>query len=95
MRSVVDQQHADLEPLLLAVTERASRLSAPLGETDTGQCRGDAITAGWGQMNEEHAPSGAGVGERELEILKDSQVFENGRSLKLAANPEIGDFRLV
>jgi hypothetical protein len=75
MRSVVDQQHADLEPLLLAVTERASRLSARLSGTDTGQCRGNAITAGWGQMNEERAPSGAGVGERELDMLKDSQVF--------------------
>src|ERR1700724_1870643 len=93
--TVVDQQHADLEPLLLAVAEGASRLRALLGKTAAGQCRLDSVAAVRSQLRKERRPGATALGESELEILKDRQILENGWPLKLAPDPEIGDLSLV
>src|SRR3984893_2349855 len=81
--------------LLLAVAQGAGRPIALLGQPDAGQGSGDAITAVGVQPGKQGSPGGAAVRQREFEVFKDGQVFENGRPLKFAADAEIGDFRLV
>src|SRR5207302_1697158 len=76
---VLHQQHADLEPLLLAVAERAGELEAAPGEADRRQRRGDALALGVAEHGEKRAP-GAAIGlERELEILEDAEILEHRR----------------
>src|SRR5229473_3111784 len=93
--AVVDQQHADLEPLLLAVAQRAGRLLTLLGQPDALQGSPDALAPLLGQAGKQRPPGAAAVGEGEFEVIENGQVFENGRPLKLAPDAEIGDRRLV
>src|SRR6266446_2104452 len=93
--AVMDQEHADLEPLFLAVAQRAGRLAAILGEADARQRDGDAVAPVRCQLCEQGMPGAAVVGERQFEVLEYRQVFEHGWPLELAADPEIGDLGLV
>src|SRR5216683_2856774 len=93
--AVVDQQHADLEPLLLAVAQGAGRFLTLLGQPDALQGSPDALAPLLGQAGKQRPPGAAAVGEGEFEVIENGQVFENGRPLKLAPDAEIGDRRLV
>src|SRR5215472_2667737 len=91
----MDQQHPDLEPLLLTMTQRASALSALLDEPDTCEGHIDAFAAIGRRARKEGPQDPATVGERQLEVLEDGQVLENRRPLQFAPDAEIGDFGLV
>src|SRR5712692_8814810 len=57
--AVVDQQHADLEPLLLAVAQRAGRLLTLLGQPDALQRRRDALASLLCQAGKQRPPGAA------------------------------------
>ena len=90
---VLDQQHADLEPLLLAVRSarrparraRSARPMRPSMASIRSRCspRRGART-GCGQVPR-------AVLQRQFEILEHGEIFEHGRLLEFAADAEIGD----
>src|SRR3954454_7405522 len=91
----MDQQPDDLEPLLLAMAQQTGGLGALIGQPDAQQGRFDALAPCGSEAREQGAPGAAAIGEGQFEILEYGQVFKYGRALKLAADAEIGDVRLV
>src|SRR5712671_3611195 len=91
----MDQQHTDLEPLLLAMAQQAGRFAAVAGKPDARQGRLDPLALVGGQPREQGAPGAAAVGQRQFEVLEYGQVLEHGRPLEFPADAEIGDVGLV
>ncbi len=92
---VLDEQHADLEPLLLPVAERAGNGTRPVGETDGDEDILDARAMLPPHAIEQRAPDAARCPQRQLEILEHREVLEYRRLLELAPDAEIGDGALV
>ena len=93
---VLRQQHADLEPLLLAVRQTAGQRVAVIGRA--------AIVRRISSMR--RARSARGVAnsvartaasrlQRQQEVVLDRVALEHGRLLELAADAELGDLGLV
>src|SRR3989344_5976182 len=92
---VLHQQHADLEPLLLAVRKQAGRALGLVLEVDELQHGANAVELLATEL-EEHRGARTAVGlERELQVLEHAQVLEDGRLLKLAADADLGDLVLA
>ena len=94
---VLRQQHADLQPLLLAVARGspASRSRSAV-EADDVEDLVDAPALVGGVRAEQQRRAGAAVGlQRQLEVVVDRVALEHGRLLELAADAELGDLGLV
>ena len=90
------QQHADLQPLLLAVRQaagdaRAQRLE-PDGARGCASMRASCSAVLAPQQGRARAPV---VLQRQQQIVLDRVHLEHGRLLEFAADAELGDLRLV
>ena len=94
---VLRQQHADLEPLLLAVRQVGGERLRAVREPD--RCRGSrrcASRLGAGVPRRTACRRRRAVAvEREQQVVRDGVALEHGRLLELAADAEVGDRRLV
>ena len=92
---LLDQQHADLEPLLLAVAEkRAPFVQLVLEEDDLRDLRHPLAHRGVA-LEGERAPYGAAPGIGDLQILEDREVFVDRGRLELAADAREHDLALA
>ena len=83
---ILDQQHADLQPLLLAVAER---FGGPVELVLQEDHRGDLANARdhlVGALPEQRAEHVAAARQRQFEILEHGEVFIDGRGLEFAAD---------
>ena len=91
---VLHQQHADLQPLLLAVAQGAGRPPHGLGQVDGVQHLREAVALPAVEA-EEHRGLDALVGlERQLQVLEHGEPLEHRRLLELAADAQLRDLRL-
>ncbi len=89
------QQHADFEPLLLPMRQRAGKPVAHRGEADDVEKLADAPPLAVALAPHQRG-AGAAVGlERKLDVVGDGVAVEHGRLLKLAADAEPRDLGLV
>ena len=92
---VLHQQHADLQPLLLAMAQVARHAAHAVGQVDGVQHLGQAVALGRVEP-EQHRRGHALVGlERELQVLEHAELLEHRGLLELAADAQLGDLRLV
>src|SRR5205807_953894 len=92
---VLDQQHADLEPLLLAMAELGGRgLETILEEDHLGDLL-DTILHGRIALEGQRAEYGAAARERDLEILEHAEILEHRGRLELAADAGLDDLVLA
>ena len=92
---VLRQQHADLEPLLLAVRQRAGKDVAQVGQADGREDAVDLLGLGSGLLPEQRRAHAAVGLQRQQQVVLDGVALEHGRLLELAADAELGDLRLV
>src|SRR6185437_16243368 len=92
---ILRQQHADFEPLLLAVRQASGQPIARIGETDGLQHLLDAPGLAPALAPEQRAADAVIDVERKQEIILDRVALEYGRLLELAADAELGDAGLV
>src|SRR3954447_12938588 len=91
---VLDQQHADLEPLLLAVAEFGSRgVEAVLEEDHLGDFL-DTILHDLVALEGERAEYGAAAWIGDLEVLEHREILEYRWRLEFAANAGLHDLIL-
>jgi len=88
------KQHADLQPLLLAVREQTSRTSKFGLEPDAFERRVDAVTLFAGKLRFEARPDRFIGLHRQFQIVVNAHGFEHGRLLELAADARLRDLRL-
>src|SRR5712672_787987 len=88
---ILREQHADLEPLLLAVRQAPRQPVARLGEPDGFQHPLDAFGFGLAFAPEQRAPDAMIDIQRQQQIVLDALAFEHRRLLELAADAEFGD----
>ena len=69
---VMDQQHADFEPLLLAVAQGPGQLASFFRKADARQRRVDAVPLIAAQPMKQGAPGAAAVVERQFEGFRDN-----------------------
>ncbi len=67
---VLDQQHADLQPLLLAVAQGAGDAALASGEADGADHLGDHVALRTGKLGEEGTADAARPGLRQFEVLE-------------------------
>src|SRR5262245_59934581 len=92
---ILDHDHADLEPLLLAVGESAGALARVRGQADGLQDGVDALTLGPAQARLERGKNAlARARQRQLEVLPHGELGEDRRRLELAAHPKRCDLVL-
>ena len=92
---VLRQQHADLEPLLLAVRQAAGDPLAHGLQPDDLQDAVDAALALGGVAPEQRCARPPVALEREQDVVLDRVHLEHGRLLELAADSELSYFGLV
>ena len=92
---ILRQEHADLQPLLLAVGEGAGQHFGLGREADRFQHRLDAVALFGGGAGKQRGEDAARAFEREQQIFKHRVVNVHGRRLKLAADAEPVDLWLV
>ena len=93
---LLGEQHADLQPLLLAVAEIGGADVARVGEADRVEDLVDARRRRAVAAVSKSAGEGTALaGERELEIVLDGVALEDGRLLEFPADAEPGDLGLV
>src|SRR5579883_1809031 len=92
---LLDQQHADLKPLLLSVDQGSRQDALAPGEPDAADHRRDRLLLRARRPCEQRARDAARAFLRQLEIVEDGQILEHGGLLELAADAEIGNPRLV
>jgi hypothetical protein len=85
------QQHADFQPLPLAVGEDGGAVPCPLGEADFRQGGFDAALVFGTQHPAEAGPRVARRLQGEFEVLEHREGIEDRWLLELAADAEIGD----
>jgi len=85
---VLGEEHADLQPLLLAVRERAGLGVLLRGEADGLQNLPDAITLGRADAGEEGGKDAALALEREEQVLEDGVIGINGGGLEFPPDAE-------
>ena len=92
------QEHADFQPLLLAVREHTGRVLAGGGEADGVQHLIEQVVlfarkfAAFAEIGAKHAFA-AGGGERE--VVVNAERFKHGGGLEFAADAGAGDFGFV
>src|SRR6202044_3525938 len=86
---ILRQQHADLEPLLLAVRQAAGKAVAHRSEASGRQNFVDAVVFGRRLSPPQARPRAMIALERQLEIVEYRMAVEHGRLLEFAANAEI------
>ena len=92
---VLRQQHADLEPLLLAVRQAAGRgdRAAASRRMVSRMLVDAAVLVGASSRHSSVARGAAVVLQRQQQIVLDGVALEHGRLLELAADAELGDLR--
>src|SRR5229473_1237913 len=88
---ILRQQHADLEPLLLAVRQAPRQPVTCVGQPDGFQHPLDAFGFGFAFAPEQRAPDAMIDIQRQQQIVFDGLALEYRRLLELAADPEFGD----
>jgi hypothetical protein len=88
---LLHQQHADLQPLLLAVRKQAGQAVGVSTEADRLQRFGNAVAGRRIELRQQAAPDPLVRLHRQLEILENRVVLENGRFLELATDAEMRD----
>ena len=91
---VLHEQHADLEPLLLAVRQRACAHVSAVLQPDRFEDMIDAFALNRIESGEERVPDGFLAGCGELEVLEHGVMLEDRRLLEFSADPRLGDLRL-
>ncbi len=91
---VLHQQHADLEPLLLAVAQQAGGAPRLVLQVDQRQHLADAVELLAAQAVEQRGAHAAVGLQRELEVLEHGQLLVDRRLLELAADAGLRDLRL-
>jgi hypothetical protein len=86
---VLHQQHADLEPLLLAVRQDAGGDVDEVGEADRLQRRGHLVGHPGPAAQQRQRTAAATGGD--VEVLQHRQLLEHRRGLERAADAEPGD----
>ena len=89
------QQHADLQPLLLAVAKIGGEHVAPVAEANDAEDLIDALGRRGRRPAEERRCRAARTGHRQFEVVAHRMALEDGRLLELAADAERGNGRLV
>ena len=92
---VLRQQHADLQPLLLAVRQAAGQSVARIGQADGFQDAVDPLGFVPAAAPEQRALDAVIDIERQQQIVLDGLALEHRRLLELAADAEFGDVGLV
>ena len=92
---LLHQQHADLQPLFLAVAERSGVGEAGLFEGDNLHHLVDAVGLRARKFEQKRGEHIAPAGQGQFQIIEDGVVLKHGGFLKLAADAQIGDARLV
>jgi hypothetical protein len=90
---LLHEQHADLQPLLLAVGEQPGHAARRIGEPDERQGIRDAIALLAGQFCGERPAHALVRLHRELQVLESGMVLEDGRFLELAPDAGVRDLR--
>jgi hypothetical protein len=89
---VLHQQHADLQPLLLAVAQVARPCAHAVGQVDgvqqLGRCGRSGPNRGGSSMAARHALVGL---QRQLQVLEHAELLEHRGLLELAADAQLGD----
>ena len=91
---VLHQQHADFEPLLLAVREDSSQCLALRRKADDVKDLVDSHLLRGRNAGTQRFQERPGAGQRQFEVLEHRQLLEHGRFLKLPADSGCHDFRL-
>src|SRR6185369_16138757 len=92
---ILHQQHADLQPLLLAMGQAARRLPGFVRKRYKPKHLGYAVALLARQPCEEDREGPARGFQRQFQILEDRQPLEDRGLLELAADAEIGDGDLI
>ena len=93
---VLGQQHADLQPLLLAVAKVGGEVAAPVGQADGLEDLLDArLSRRRPAVEQRRERRRASPVQRQSRLSSDRVALEHGRLLELAADAELGDVRLV
>ncbi len=92
---VLDQQHADLQPLLLAVAEQGGAHVEAVLQEDHFRDFMDAVAHGGVAREGQRAEHGASARKRNLEILEHGQIVVDRRGLELAPHPGLDDLVLL
>ena len=93
---VLDQQHADLEPLLLAVAEQSRRQRSSRSFRKIISATSSTRSLHLGVALEgQRAEHGAAARKRNLQILEHGEVFVDRRRLELAADAGLHDLVLL
>src|SRR5438876_976409 len=92
---LLGQQHADLEPLLLAMREAGSKRIALGTEPDKVEEFSEAGLLSLGHPPEQCFPYPSVAGERQCQVLGHGELFEDAWLLELAADAELRDRRLI
>src|SRR4051812_533524 len=92
---ILCEQHADLEPLLLAVAEAAGETVAGIGEADRLQHLVDLLGLRPAAAPEQRTLDAVVDIEREQQIVLHGLALEHGRLLEFTADAELGDAGLV
>ncbi len=92
---ILRQQHTDLEPLLLAVRQRAGQTIARILEPDRLQHALDAFALVGRFAPEQRAAYAMIDVERQQQIVLDGLAFEHRRLLEFASDAEFGDLCFV
>ena len=92
---VLDQQHADLEPLLLSVAQGLRQPIEVILQEDHLRDLVHALLDLLGPVPEQRADDVAAERQRELEVLEDGEVLVDRRRLEFAADAEADDLLLL
>src|SRR5229473_6098486 len=91
---VLHQQHADFEPLLLAVRKYSSRRPALPREADDVKDLVDSLLLRGRNTGSQRFQERPAAGQCQFEVLEYRQLLEHGRLLKLPPDSGCHDFRL-
>src|SRR2546425_2316974 len=96
-RGILRHHHPDLQPLLLAVRQRARQHAALGGEADLLQRAVDAapVVGHVAALEEGREDALAGASQGQLDVLAHGEVHEHGRRLEFPPDPERGDLVLA
>ncbi len=88
------QQHADFQPLLLAVAEPAGLLVEVIAQEDEIRQGFDLLDHSLAAAKKDRLQHALPVGHRDFEVLEDGQIFIHRRRLELAPHPSAYDLVL-
>jgi len=91
----LDEQHADLQPLLLSVAERFSGPIELLLQIDHGGDLTNALDDLIGAFSEQRTGDVAAARQRQFEIFEHGEVFIDGRRLEFSTDATANDLLLL